>query len=250
MPRHPNIDRLLSEWPYEPDSVNVRIVHGNDGRDVLQMRVDMGVLQLETTGRPDGSRPDGFETSLDSLVRLEVQDADFELSERQCMEIDREFVQFYHRRICWLTLREFERAVADADHTLALMDFSSDHSPSEHWTMSHEQYRPFVMFHRIQAAALADLERDAPERAIHQLNTGIERLQEMMEDHLPEEWEDEEELVSRLAELRESLRDHYQIGRTLQEQLDDAVAREEYERAARIRDQLARRRKRNTRSRP
>ena len=45
------------------------------------------------------------------------------------MEIDREFVQFFHRRVAWLALREFDRAVADADHTLALMDFSSLHAP-------------------------------------------------------------------------------------------------------------------------
>ncbi len=49
----------------------------------------------------------------------------FELDPARCMEIDREFVQFFHRRVAWLALREFDRAVADADHTLALMDFSS-----------------------------------------------------------------------------------------------------------------------------
>ena len=36
------------------------------------------------------------------------------LSEEQCLEADREFVQFYHRRICWLTLRHYARALADA----------------------------------------------------------------------------------------------------------------------------------------
>ncbi len=50
---------------------------------------------------------------------------DFVLSEEQCAEADREFVQFYQRRLCWLALREFSHAVADADHTtLAFMDFS------------------------------------------------------------------------------------------------------------------------------
>ena len=28
------------------------MIKGKDDRDVLQMRVDMGILQLETTGRP------------------------------------------------------------------------------------------------------------------------------------------------------------------------------------------------------
>jgi hypothetical protein len=77
-------------------------------------------------------------------------------------EVDREFVQFYHRRVCWLTLRAFDRAVKDADHTLALMDFCLEHSPDDQWLMSQEQYRPFVLFHRIQAAALSKLEHQAP----------------------------------------------------------------------------------------
>ena len=70
----------------------------------------------------------------------------------QCREADREFVQYYHRRLCWLAMREFSKAMHDADHTLLLMDFCRDHSPDEEWTMSHEQYRPFVLFHRTQAA--------------------------------------------------------------------------------------------------
>ena len=38
----------------------------------------------------------------------------FVLSEDQCLEADREFIQFYHRRICWMALENFRRAVADA----------------------------------------------------------------------------------------------------------------------------------------
>ena len=46
--------------------------------------------------------------------------------------------------------------------------------------------------------------------------------------------------MQRLTQLRESLRREYGVGRTLHEQLADAVAAEEYELAARIRDELAR----------
>ena len=121
------------------------------------------------------------------------------------------------------------------------MDLCEKHSPDEQWTMSHEQYRPFVLFHRIQAAALAEVDRDAPEAAVHQINIGLEQLHELFVEHGVEEAFDDNELVTRLTELRESLRDHYHVGRTLHEQLEDAVAREEYELAAKIRDRLARR---------
>ena len=50
---------------------------------------------------------------------------------------------------------------------------------------------------------------------------------------------DEDELVSQLREIRESLRNEYSVGKTLHEQLAEAIASEQYERAAEIRDQLS-----------
>ena len=173
MARRHDIDRYLKEWAYEPGEVLARLVTAADGRDVLQMRVEMGLLQLEVTGRPDGSRPGGAETYFDYLLALSLhEEPDFKLSEEQCAEVDREFVQFYHRRICWLALREFDRAARDADHSLALMDFVRDHSPDDEWTASHGQYRPFVLFHRVQAGALAELENEGPEDAIRRDQRG------------------------------------------------------------------------------
>lgn len=247
MSRYQSIERILSEWPYDPASVNVRVVRGDDSRDVIQMRVDLGLLQMETSGRPDGLHPRGCETYFDYLVSETIHNDQFEMSEEQCREVDREFVQFYHRRVCWLTLREYTRAVADADHTLALMDFCREHSPDDEWTMAHEQYRPFVLFHRIQASALEQLDREDAEAAVHTINLGVEQLRELFVEHDAEEMFDENELVVRLTELRESLRDNYHVGRTLEEQLQDAVAGEHYELAARLRDELARRQARLSR---
>lgn len=242
MAKRQNIDSILKDWNYEPGEVAARVVRGADGRDVLQMRIDMGLLQLEVDGRPDGSRPGGAETYFDYLLALAVHDGEeFSLSEEQCNEADREFVQYYQRRICWLALRDFRRAVRDADHSLAFMDFVGEHSPSEEWTMSHEQYRPFILFHRTQAAALAELEENGPEAAIGQINLGLDRIREFYVDVEAEERFADDELAERLNQLRESLRDHYHVGRTLQEQLDDAVASEEYEQAARLRDEIAKR---------
>jgi hypothetical protein len=211
------------------------------------MRVEMGVLQLETTGRPDGQRPGGAETHHDYLIaRVIADDDEFVMSEEECAEADREFVQFYHRRICWLAMRKYRSAVKDADHTLELMDFCRQHSPDERWTLSHEQYRPFVLFHRTQAAALAQLEASGPEAAIQEVNQGLDRLRDVFSDHDADEEYDADELVSRLVELRESLRDEYDVGRTLQERLADAIATEQYEVAAKLRDELKSRRSRQT----
>ena len=115
-------------------------------------------------------------------------------------------MQFYHRRVCWLALREFRRAATDADHTLAFMDFVRDHSPDEEWTLSHEQYRPFVLFHRTQAATLATLEEAGPEEALQELNRGLQRFRELFTQYEAEEQFEDDELVQRLMELRDTLR--------------------------------------------
>jgi len=237
-----DIDHVFREWPYQPGVISARLVDTGDGRQVLQMRIEMGVLQMETTGRPDGERPGGAETYLDELIQDAFsQDESFELTEDQCFEVDREFLQYYHRRICYLALREFARAVEDADHTLALMDFAAAHSPDAEWTLSHEQYRPFVEFHRTQAGAMKQLQRSGPEAAIAEIDCGLDRMRKVFVAMQAEEQFDEDQLVMQLAELKESLRREYDVERTLAEQLAEAVANEEYERAARLRDEISQR---------
>ncbi len=106
MPRRQDIDRLLKQWPFQPGEVCARLVRASDGREVLQMRVEMGILQLEVENRPDGLKPEGADTYFDHLLGRAMKKRDgFELSSDECAAADREFLQFYHRRICWLALQ-------------------------------------------------------------------------------------------------------------------------------------------------
>jgi len=241
MKRSRHIDDLLQGWEFNPSVLNVRLVKGKDGRDVIQMRVDMGILQLETTGRPDGGSIEQSETFLDHLLTERLENPEYQLTEPDCNEVDREFMQFYHRRICWLRLQYYHRAVMDADHTLRLMDLCEELSDDPEWISSHEQYRPFVLFHRTQAEALGELEENTPEQAVAAINEGLETLRAFFAKHDAEEHFDDDELIQRLIELRESLRNEYSVGQTLQERLDTAVREEQYELAAKLRDELTRR---------
>ena len=234
-----DIDPMLRGWDHRPGEVTARLVKARDGREVLQMRIDMGLLQMETELRPDGDRPHGAETYFDYLVGEAVRQGDsFRLSKDQCAEADREFIQYYHRRICWLSLHEYRRAARDADHSLAFMDFVREHSPDEEWTLSHEQYRPFILFHRVQAAALATLEENGAASAIREINSGLDQFRDLFARYDAADQFSEDDLVRRLEQMRESVRTRYEVGRTLEEQLVDAVKAEDYERAAALRDRL------------
>lgn len=240
MPSGQHIDFLLNEWPYDPDGPAVRLVKGADGRDLIQVRLDLGILQMEVSGRPDGEKPGGAATLLDDLSRRELSEADFELTDDVSDEIDREFVQFYHRRIAWLRLQKFDLAVRDANHTLALMDFCKAHSQDEDWTEQHEQHRAFVLFHRTQAAAMEAIGQQKVEQAVEFIEQGLDEIRNTFEEMGWEDFFEEDELVERLREFKHSLCEDFSIPKTLEQQLSDAVASEQYELAALLRDKLAR----------
>ena len=246
-----DIDDALHDWPFEPDKsdVKAREVRTRDGRSVLQVRVELGILQLEAEGRPDGLRPHGFATYLDYLryraaargQKSKDPSGPWTMSATHCTEADREFIQFFHRRVAWLSLQRFDKAIRDADHTLGLMDFVSRHGPNEDYITSHERLRGLVLFHRAQAAAALALERRKPEEAVEQVQEGIASLQRHEEDWVTENPEDElpdGSLVDQLKVVEVEIRKHFQVPKTLREQLDEAVALEDYERAARLRDQI------------
>jgi hypothetical protein len=237
-----DIDFVLEGWGYKPGVAQARLVQARDGRQVIQLRVDLGVLQLETVGRPDGARPHGHATYFDYLqeqARLSRKaERSFTLSEEQCEEADREFLQFYHRRMCWLALRQYARSVRDADHTLAFMDFVKRHAPTEEYRDAHEQYRGFVLFQRTQAAAALKVEENAPDGAINAIRLGLDQMRRFFAAYEREDEMEDDGMVRHLRHVEATLRQQYHIDATLEEQLQQAIANEDYERAASLRDAL------------
>jgi hypothetical protein len=246
-----DMDDAIQGWPYEPEPGDViaREVRARDGRMVIQVRVELGVLQMEVGGRPDGTRPHGFATYLDYLRYRAAGRGEspggkgpaWQMSRDHCTAADREFIQYYHRRVAWLALQRYDRALLDADHTLALMDFVARHGIDDDYVSSHERFRGLVLFHRTQAAAALSLGRRKPDEAIDVVRDGVDRLSAHHErwaaDHEASETPNPS-LIEQLHVLENEIRKNFAVEKTLREQLDEAVALEDYERAALIRDQI------------
>lgn len=252
-----DIDEALRNWPYDPDATGpiARKVQARDGRWVIQVRQELGVLQMEVDGRPDGARPHGFRTYLDYLRHRAADRAanvgrtgpSWSLRKEHYSEIDREVVQFYQRRMAWLALHAYDRMLIDAEHTLNLIDFVSRHCDDEEYVATHERFRGLVLFHRTQARAAIALERHHPEDAIDAVRDGLNLIEKHHSQWL-REFEDHAEtpaamLVEQLRQIEGEIRRSFEVGPTLKEQLAEAVAREDYERAARLRDQIRGRKK-------
>ena len=119
-----DLNTVLKDWPHEPGMIKVRKVTGLDGRDKLQLRIDLGVLQMEMTGRPDGLRPHGCDSLLSyHQNRAQVAEAsgnDYELSPEDCSELQQEGIQYYHRYVSLFQLSDYAGVIRDTQRNLDL----------------------------------------------------------------------------------------------------------------------------------
>ncbi len=242
-----DITKLVNDWPYEPGQINVRLISGDDGRPKIQMRVDLGILQMETEGRPDGVKPDGYESflelhedRLDAHVAEHGSDEDFSLDAETCRILRDEAVQYYHRYISLLVLEDYEGVVRDTSRNLRVLDFCGAYSESEQDRLMLEQFRPYLVMMRARALAGQALEAGEPKAAMAALDDGLDQIRSHFADtgHADQfETASETEL---LREMRDSLAPKLPITARdeLRKRLDRAIMQENYELAAILRDEL------------
>jgi hypothetical protein len=245
-----DISVLLSRWPHdEEEGLQVRRIEARDGSLKLQLRIDLGVMQMELSGRPDGKRPHGF-ASLLAYYRDQTEShrsrhgwyEGFELDAQACAGLRQEAVQYYHRRIAFMALQDYPRAVADADHNLEILDLLKAFARNREDWLASEQYRAFITGHRVQSLALQHLLREDVRAALLEVERGMRQLREVfLEQDRLDEYEDSSELAL-LAELKRKLEARYQVShrQRLHILLDDALRREEPDEAADLRAQLRR----------
>ena len=255
---------LIKDFNVEAGTVRARKITGGDGQAFLQLRMDLGLLQMTIEGRPDGSRPGGHPSLLESIQsRLTPNSGPVELSQEELGELVREMLQYYRRRVTWMALAKqaqlesalgdaessYTNAIRDAEHNLAILDLFARLHVDLDMLEEQEQYRPFILMHRAVCQAERALLEQDPDAAIEYLQTAALDIHRCQADEEAEQSEDAEDVKPFLHEIRrfeKQIRKKYHRRRTLREQLDDAVAREDFERAARLRDALAER----TRHRP
>lgn len=244
-----DISHLLTTWPHEPARLNVRRIMGDDGRPKLQVRLDLGLLQMEIDGRPDGQKPNGFESLLavhESRLRRygEVDSgsssAGFVLSEDDCRALREEAVQVYHRYVALFALGDYERVIRDTSRNLALFDLCRDYGRTEFDRTVLDQFRPTALMMRARAAAELALASGQPKQALAALDHGLSELRATFDDlGRGAEFESANE-VQLLRGMRDALVPKLPASQKaeLQERLRAALDAENYELAAILRDEL------------
>ncbi|HYV32121.1 MAG TPA: UvrB/UvrC motif-containing protein [Candidatus Binatia bacterium] len=245
-----DISHLLDQWDYQPGQVVVRKFVGKDGQEKIQLRVDLGLLQMNAQGRPDGKRPFGHPTLFDFyLAKLQQyrqhthgSDEDFALKPEDCARLQMEAFQYHHRYICLLQLEDFGGVLRDTSRNLKVFDFVEEYADNEDLAWTLQQFRPQVLMIHTRAVATQYLQTEEFAAAIKEIEAGIERLREFYENH------SQRDLASPSAEV--SALQHWleEVGRKrplskreqLEHDLHEAVKREDYEKAAKVRDALKR----------
>ena len=242
-----DIGKILGEWPYEPDKISARLIEGEDGREKIQLRLDLGLLQMETTGRPDGDQPHECESLLaHHQRRLQKHrerygsDEGFELEESDCEELRNEAVMYYHRYLAEFVLERFEAVVRDTKRNLRLMDFLAAHAKEESDRQAMERYRPYVIMMHTRARALGAFREDRPRAALAAVKRGIDRIKEFYgrsDDDMETAHAGE---LSILGAMEKELSAQLPVDpvERLRKELSRAVREERYEDAAALRDQL------------
>ena len=243
-----DISNVLEQWDYQPGEIAVRKFIGRDGQEKIQLRVDLGILQMNARGRPDGKKPMG-QPSLLEFYQLRLRqhaaarggDAEgFALSPEDCTKLQLEALQYHHRSICFLQLSDHAGVKADTERNLAVFDLVNRHAASPELAWSLQQFRPQLLMMHTRALATPLLQANDFNGAIRRIEDGMESIREFYRElGRGDLVEDSHELIS-LEDWLEDVQEKRPLSKReqLERQLEQALDLEQYEKAAELRDKL------------
>ncbi len=246
-----DLDELTTDWECPRDEVSAREIVGRDGCELLQMRVDLGVLQMFVEDRPDGTRYHGMPTVLEYLMH-ETR-AGRNIKEEDWAALDRELCQVNYRRIALAHLAErslSEREYADARRHLrrvlrdigAALETLRLISEQRNAADDNMSLRPTLIFNRARLSSQLAVVEARYEDAIEHAEAGAHDLEAVLTGAgMDAESVEQDPGIAYLVRLGRELRDQYDIQMTLKEQLDEAIENEDFETAAALRDKLEQR---------
>jgi hypothetical protein len=242
-----DISKLLDEWEYDPFN-HVRKIVGDDGKERIQVRVELGILQMEVDGRPDGKRPYGAESLLEYYEgQVEKhgsrggREKGFSLDGEACEELRQEALLYYHRYVLFFELGDYERTIRDTERNTRLFDFVWKYAQNKEDAAALEQYRPYIIRMNASARALKDAQRHNYSAAARCVRDAMERIANLPDLENSTFLYEKKRSLSVLQGMLKELQGRKPLGRLdiLKTELARAVAEERFEDAARLRDEIS-----------
>jgi len=273
-----DLTELLEEWPFETGQITVRVIEGKDGNPRIQVRLDLGLLQMSTEGRPDGTRPHGFDSLLDyyeskvdqdtiesetdpetTMSADEGEDDEQFLEKTQfdkldendqtesrfltaddCRALREEAQQYYHRYIAMLVLEDYEAVVRDTSRNMRVLNLFREYAINQEDQQAMESHRPYIMMMRARSLASQALKAEENKAAILAIDEGLEALKQYYESIDQADLFEDSGEVSMLRDMRDALIPKLPVSQKaeLRQRLEAAIASENFELAAILRDEI------------
>lgn len=244
-----DLTNFLRKWDYQPGELRVRRLKGRDGQQKIQLRVDLGVLQMEAHGRPDGKRPMGHESwlqfyqaRLGEHVAEHGDETGFVLQSDDCQRLQQEAIQYYHRYICLFQLGDHAGVLRDTERNLEVFAMLEEYAETPEVAATLTVFKPQVLLMRTRAQGALALEDDNPRAAVRAIEEGVEAIRRVFRDSEQPDMAEQASEVRMLESWLQELRPHLPLSRRerLEGELNQAIAREDYEKAAELRDAIKR----------
>ncbi|HYW80475.1 MAG TPA: UvrB/UvrC motif-containing protein [Thermoguttaceae bacterium] len=251
-----DLSKILEGWDYQPDDVTVRLIDGDDGTKKVQLRLDLGVLQMEMDGRPDRQTPGDCPSWLDYYEQKQQahdaagpDSAAFELKEEDCLRLWHEGVQYYHRYLSFWHLKIYDLCARDTARNLRLFAFVGAHTDNDRHRLQFDQWRPYVTMMNVRAVATPLIDEARYDEALRVIESGIEAIRSFLDEY------DQTDSEGGRGELAGLERWHVEVlaekagaadarpkppEAVLREKLQEAIDAEEFEQAAQLRDEIRR----------
>ena len=176
--------QFLDSWPYDPENC-VRLERGVDGREIILVRLPMGLEQYEVEGRPDGKRVQNLESALEcQRTRLataksaRAEDA-FKIGAVDCIDLFNEGTLWYYRSLHFSRLKDWVRVERDTMRNLQLLDFLKRFAEQEEDRAQLEPWRRDLTGANAVARAMILLEKGQHGEALEIARESIEGVGEL-----------------------------------------------------------------------
>ncbi len=245
--RYIDLHGVLSEWEYDPELISARKIVGGDGRIKIQMRIELGLQQMEAEGRPDGTRPHGH-ASLCAYVKQRRKQFSrrggrrkkFLLTPEMCADLCDEASLFYRRYVALFVLEDFEGVIRDTSHNLQILDLLQHHARDPRERDRLEQFRPYVLMMNARARAYHAVSEEDVGSGLAHANRGLSHIQAYLDQAGRPEVFDTCEEVRVLMALRDELAEQMPEDSLMvtRKALREAIEQDRFEEAAKLHEQL------------
>jgi hypothetical protein len=210
------------------------------------VRTPLGIEQYELDGRPDGARPHGMDSALEyyqsrlTQAKFAGRESEFELRPKECAELFQEGTIYYFRYVRLFQLKDWPRTIRDTERNLKAFDFLHRYARREEDQQFLEKWRPYILRVNASATAMHELEKGAYDAALKSAQDAIrkvEALEELEEETFQVE---RERSIMALRELESQILKNRPLSELeqLEHQLRRAIDKQEFERAAKLRDRI------------